>query len=67
MATNDELERWWAGLTEEQQAEALAAQESGQLSPTVEESLSTAGLIMPGKRKGQALPGDVYEYLKMRH
>lgn len=67
MAGTDELDRWWDGLTGQERAEAFRCRDSGELSDGLAMSLEKAGLIQPGERPDRSLPGDVFEYLKMRH
>lgn len=67
MAGKQELEKWWNGLNPRQRAEAVRCRDTGQLSDELEESLRQAGVIGRGKRKDRSMPGEVTEYLKMRH
>lgn len=63
---NDRLKAWWDSLSEEEQAEALAAQRQGRLTPELQASLQDAD-AMPSGTKGGSLPGDVERFLKARH
>lgn len=66
MAGKDELAQWWEGLDEQTRAQALAAQDSGQLTQEVASSLAEAG-VAKSPKAGRPLPPDVNEFLKMRH
>lgn len=67
MAGKQEHEKWWNGLSAQQRAEAVRCRDTGQLSDDLEQSLRQAGVIGRGKRKDRSVPGEVTEYLKMRH
>ena len=67
MAARDELERWWAGLSPEERADAIRSRDVGKLSDRLRRSLHTAGLLDPGKREDRDIPGDVGVFLKTRH
>ena len=67
MAGTDALDSWWGGLTEQERADAIRAGEAGQLSEGLERSLAEAGLIERGPRTDRAIPGQIREFLKMRH
>lgn len=64
---NDRLTAWWNSLSEEQQAEALAAQRQGQLTPALMNSLDQAGAIGQADKDAGAFPSDVERFLKARH
>jgi hypothetical protein len=65
MAKNDDLERWWKGLSDKQKAEALSSEVSGELTDAVADSLDKAGLRKG--RKDRRVPDDVGIFLKTRH
>ena len=67
MATKDDLERWWAGLSPEERADAIRSGEVGKLRDRLRRSLQKAGLLDPGKREDRDIPGDVSVFLKTRH
>jgi hypothetical protein len=67
MAGQGDLQRWWDGLTEEEQTEAVRSAEAGELSDTTQESLESAGLVEKGGKKDKTVPGEVRNFLKMRH
>lgn len=67
MARQDELERWWKGLTAQERADALQARQTGRLTDGMERSLAKAGLIDRGKGKGAKVPDEVGIFLKTRH
>jgi hypothetical protein len=67
VAGQDDLQRWWDGLTEEDRAEAVRSAEAGELSDTTQESLESAGLVEQAGRKDKTVPGKVRDFLKMRH
>lgn len=67
MARQDDLERWWNGLTAHERAEAQKAGEAGRLTEALEKSLAKAGLLDQGKGKGRKVPGEVVVFLKTRH
>lgn len=62
---DQQLEKWWQGLSPQERAEALQAQQAGELSEGLATSLDRAGL-KHGK-PGSELPGDVDIFLKARH
>lgn len=62
---DQQLEKWWQGLSPQERAEALQSQRSGELSEGLAESLRRAGL--GGGKPGSSLPGDVDIFLKARH
>ncbi len=67
MAGKEALERWWAGLSPEERADAIRSRDAGKLSDRLRRSLQKAGLIDPGKREDRDIPGDVGVFLKTRH
>lgn len=67
MTGKQDLEKWWNGLDPQQRADAVRCKDTGRLSDEAEESLRKAGVIGRGKRKDRTVPGEVIEYLKMRH
>jgi hypothetical protein len=67
VAGQGDLQRWWDGLSEEEQAEAVRSAEADELSDTTQESLESAGLVKQGGQKDKTVPGKVRDFLKMRH
>jgi len=67
MARNDDLERWWNGLSEKEKAEAVSSQVSGELTDAVADSLDKAGIHKRKGRKDRRVPDDVVIFLKTRH
>lgn len=67
MAGTEALDSWWDGLSEQERADAIRAGEAGQLSEGLERSLAEAGLIDRGARTDRVIPGQIREFLKMRH
>lgn len=67
MAKNDDLERWWKGLSDKQKAEALSSKVSGELTDAVADSLDKAGIHKRKDRKDRLVPDDVGIFLKTRH
>ena len=67
MVENDDLGRWWDGLTKEERAYAIRSAEAGQLSEEMGRSLENAGLITGEERTDRTVPGKIRNYVKMRH
>ncbi len=61
-----QLQKWWEGLSPQERDDALQSQKAGKLSEGLAKSLQRAGLLERGK-PGSSLPGDVEIFLKARH
>ncbi len=62
------IQQWWDQLSEAEQAEALAAHRSGQLTQGLQQSLASAGLApRERERRLKAFPSGVDQFLKTRH
>jgi hypothetical protein len=64
---DEQLTRWWASLSEQERADALAASKSGRLTEGLQQSLRNSGVPQSGRRSGRAIPADVDDFLRMRH
>jgi hypothetical protein len=69
MADDRQLEEWWNALSDDERNEALAAQQSGELSPRLVSSLRRQGVLGsdPVQEQGKPLPTEVERFLKARH
>lgn len=61
---NEQLERWWSGLSSDQRAKALLDPSFDELDEDLRTSLEGAGLVRPGKAKDKDA---VNTFLKTRH
>lgn len=67
MAGDEALRRWWEQLDEGQRRQARRAEQTGEMSEELQQSLKDAGLLQRGELAGDALPADIEIFLKARH
>lgn len=69
MSNDDEvLAHWWAALSAEDQAEAVEADRRGRLTPKLQSSLMSTGMLSPSsEEKPEKVPRALHDFLKMRH
>ena len=67
MAGDEALRRWWDQLDEGQRRQARRAEQTGEMSEELQQSLKCAGLLQRGELAGDALPADIEIFLKARH
>ena len=69
MTEEQQLLQWWNALSDDERSAALAAQESGQLTPQLLSSLRREGVLPtdPAQGQGKRLPTEVERFLKARH
>jgi hypothetical protein len=67
MAGDEALRRWWDGLDDTQRQQARRAEETGEMSEQLQQSLKDGGLLQRGELAGDALPADIEIFLKARH